>query len=216
MSNHTDDHLLGSADEKEISLSQAILAPLDAIFKAQIHSARSFLNLLMQVGYPHIPVGEDGMPDFKELTDEKKQPYKMKLNFSSNDPQNPDVIKNHQVEIPTLALVPLSSLAVESGEFKFGMRIKSIYKHEQLQKSEEKEFGKKEPYKSPWFLVSDPISLRGNITPSSKTSSNVSTESTIEITIKVAKSPIPSALDKLLVSLTQSMITKEINTDINQ
>ena len=47
------------ASLSEISLSQAILAPLDALFKAQVHAARSFLNLLLQIGYPHGELDKD-------------------------------------------------------------------------------------------------------------------------------------------------------------
>src|SRR3569833_22533 len=43
----------GPAAQAMVSLSQALLAPLDSIFKAQIHAARSFLNLLLQLGYGH-------------------------------------------------------------------------------------------------------------------------------------------------------------------
>ncbi len=44
-----------SPDENmpEITLSSALLAPLGSIFEAQIHSARSFLNFLLQMGFRH-------------------------------------------------------------------------------------------------------------------------------------------------------------------
>lgn len=45
----------GPAAEVPVSLSQAILGPLDAIFKSQVHAARSFLNFVQQLGYPHVP-----------------------------------------------------------------------------------------------------------------------------------------------------------------
>lgn len=48
------------ANASAISLSQAILAPLDAIFKAQIHAGRSYINMLWQMAYPHIPVDDKG------------------------------------------------------------------------------------------------------------------------------------------------------------
>src|SRR3954463_3483482 len=53
----------GPASETILSMSQALLAPLDAILKAQVHAARSFLNFLMQIGYPHQPTaGRAGGP----------------------------------------------------------------------------------------------------------------------------------------------------------
>jgi hypothetical protein len=49
------------ADEKnqeqngpeEITLSAALLAPLNAIFEAQIHAARAFLSFILQMGFRH-------------------------------------------------------------------------------------------------------------------------------------------------------------------
>lgn len=49
-------------DNDAISLSAALLAPLNAIFEAQVHSARSFLNFIFQMGFRH-----------KYLDDEKKE-----------------------------------------------------------------------------------------------------------------------------------------------
>ncbi len=37
----------------ELTLSAAILAPLNAIFEAQIHAARAFLNFILQMGFKH-------------------------------------------------------------------------------------------------------------------------------------------------------------------
>ena len=37
-----------------LNLSQALLAPLNAIFEAQIHSARTFLSFILQMGFRHI------------------------------------------------------------------------------------------------------------------------------------------------------------------
>jgi hypothetical protein len=57
------DTLQEGPDSKAIvSLSQVLLDPLDAIFKAQIHSAPSFLSLALRVGYPHLKVDENGKP----------------------------------------------------------------------------------------------------------------------------------------------------------
>lgn len=50
----------GQKDPQDnISLSGALLAPLNSIFEAQIHSARSFLNFLLKMGFRHTPTQED-------------------------------------------------------------------------------------------------------------------------------------------------------------
>jgi hypothetical protein len=40
-------------DPEEITLSAALLAPLNAIFEAQIHAARAFLSFILQMGFRH-------------------------------------------------------------------------------------------------------------------------------------------------------------------
>ena len=37
--------------DDQISLSAALLAPINSIFEAQIHSARAFLNFILQMGF---------------------------------------------------------------------------------------------------------------------------------------------------------------------
>lgn len=41
------------ASNTDLSLSAAILAPLNAIFEAQVHAARSFLSFILQMGFRH-------------------------------------------------------------------------------------------------------------------------------------------------------------------
>ena len=43
----------GNAADKELTLSAALLAPLNSIFEAQIHAARSFLSFILQMGFKH-------------------------------------------------------------------------------------------------------------------------------------------------------------------
>lgn len=43
----------GNSEKDEITLSAAILAPLNAIFEAQVHAARAFLSFVFQMGFRH-------------------------------------------------------------------------------------------------------------------------------------------------------------------
>ena len=184
-----------------VSLSQALLAPLDAIFKAQIHAARSFLNMLLQIGYPHQPVDENGNP-----VPDKGKPYSQDFFYEVEvNGKN----ETRKVSIPSLALVPVAPLAVESASFKLEMKAEQIASHEQIQKSEEDKVSKEGKYNRqwrPWYLVSDPISVRGTLSPpvTRDAEGRSSQTSTIQIEVKIARLPMPSGLDKLLTSLTQT------------
>jgi len=124
--------------KEQLTLSQAILSPLDSIFQAQIHAARSFLNMLLQIGYPHVVVDTAGHPvkDKKVNPPENFRPYEVDFNFTQNDAEgNP---QHYKASIPALALVPLNSLAVSEAEFNFGLKVTSIHSFQQMQDSEKK------------------------------------------------------------------------------
>ncbi|MEK7871573.1 MAG: DUF2589 domain-containing protein [Nitrospirota bacterium] len=221
----------GLASETIISLSQALLAPLDAIFKAQLHGARSFLNLLLQLGFPHKPIDEGGVeiPEKKEglpepplTSPEKKEtpkelPYNLEFHYEA---MIDGKVLKRKVSIPALALVPVAPLAVESAGFKFGMMVKKIERHRQIQGSEAKAVDKEKDHgynrhKRPWFLVDDPISMQGIIAPSGtmEGAKETTQESTIQIEVKVGKMMIPAGLDKLLTSLTQTSYVSEVKEE---
>ena len=197
----------GPAATSPISLSQALLAPLDAIFKAQIHAARSFLNLVLQIGYPHRPViDKKGTPS----TDEGS-PYNYEFFY---DVEVNGEVQRRKVTVPSLALVPVVPLAVESADFKLAMKVSSVQRHNQIQESEEDAVKEEAEAgyghnKRPWFLVPDPISIRGTIGQSGGGKGEGAQESTIQIEVKVGKVPMPAGLDKLLTFLTQTSYTSK-------
>src|SRR3569833_2478835 len=102
----------GPAAQAMVSLSQALLAPLDSIFKAQIHAARSFLNLLLQLGYGHRPVNRAGManPPRRVVGDLCREavpaplftPYY--LDFYHDD-TNGEQTRRQKISIPALARI---------------------------------------------------------------------------------------------------------------
>lgn len=197
----------GPAATSPISLSQALLAPLDAIFKAQIHAARSFLNLILQIGYPHRPVVDSkGNPGTGG-----GRPYNQEFFY---DVEINGEIQRRKVSVPTLALIPVAPLAVESADFKLAMKVSSVQRHTQMQESEKESLKEEEQTgygheKRPWFLVPDPVSIRGTIGPSGEAREESGKESTIQIEVRVGKVPMPAGLDKLLTFLTQTSYATE-------
>lgn len=59
--------------DKELTLSAAILAPLNAIFEAQIHAARAFLNFILQMGFKHRFSPDELLHKIKELEDQVQE-----------------------------------------------------------------------------------------------------------------------------------------------
>jgi hypothetical protein len=180
----------GSASESVVSLSQVLLAPLDAIFKAQVHAARSFLNFLLQVSYPHRDQSELANLPEDELV------YTQEFVHETTDWEGNT--RRHRLSIPLLALVPLKPLAVQEATFKLQMAISQIDRHRQWSVSKKDTATEAPP---PWYLVHDPISVRGVLAPRPTADAKDSNPVSIDIEVKVGPVPAPAALDKLVASM---------------
>jgi len=196
----------GAAAKAIISLSQLILGPLEAILKAQVHSSRSFLNMVLQLGYPHLKVDENGMPMNEEAKDQQGL-YMQEFKFDTKSANGE--VTTSVLRIPALALVPIAPLSVEQADFQVDFKVSHVFRHQQMRESEAKKMGGEKDsfneFRRPWFLVKDPVSIRGVI--ASKVSDEVkddhSEEGSIKINIKVSRQAMPAGIDKLLTSLTQ-------------
>jgi hypothetical protein len=188
------------AAQASISLAQAVLAPLDAIFKAQLHAGRSFLNMLLQLGYPARPPGSE--PPKDPVTGEilPDRPYTMDFLHVVEDSGE---LKRRKLSIPALSLVPVAPLAVRGASFKFDMAVKKV------DRSTLVTAGNK-PVETqdtrPWFLVHEPLDIKGAIAPPATevgAGGERRSEQTIHIELQVEQMKVPAGLDRLLTSLTQ-------------
>lgn len=208
-------------DIREVSLSAALLAPLTSLVKAQLHASRAFLGFLLELGYRHIELDENGLPVDKPVGD--LQPFTM--DFVSRVQVNGHE-QLQKITVPALALVPTSPLGVESAEFEYDFKVDRYEKHTQLQPSRVKQeeesktrTGSSKPdgnaEKRPWYLVEQPVSLRGQI--DGRKQNRVTDESgqretaSMRIKVKVGKIPVPSGLDRLLTALTQAATTVPVS-----
>jgi hypothetical protein len=214
----------GPASETVLSLSQALLAPLDAILKAQVHAARSFLSFLLQIGYPHQPTspsGGGGAPGAgtasagtsSEPAAPEGLPYTM--DFYHDVPNG----GRQKLSIPTLALVPLNPLGVKEAHFQFDFYVRQIGRHNQIMAAEKEALdeetaatqaaptGPMDRQKRPWYLVDTPLSVRGTFAPSpmpgSGSEANRVEDARFRVEVKVGALPLPAALEKLMVALGQ-------------
>jgi hypothetical protein len=200
----TKDDLTGKeVNNVVVSLSQAILSPLDALFQSQVHAARSFLNLIMQIGYPPTDNNDSNATDGSAAG----RPYELEFAYSAPNPVTKQP-QDYKLKIPALALLPLNALNIDSAEFKFGLSVTHVDEHQQMQADEGNA-----PQKRPWYLVSNPISMQGNISAHSSASagSNNSSATNVDVVIKLGKSPVPAALDNLLTALTKSTEITHLN-----
>jgi|SRR4051812_3718735 hypothetical protein len=180
------------ASTAELSLAEALLAPLDSILKAQVHAARSFLNLLLQIGYPHLPVSKKGDVVITKLPTEP--PFALKF---MHEQVVDGITDRHTISMPALALVPISPLAVDQAEFSFALSVTNVDEVQQLQSLRDDEFANKRP----WFLVRNPKRIVGTLAPSGPAQEG---SARIDINVKLTRVPMPSGLDKLIAALTQS------------
>ncbi len=205
----------GPASLNDITLEQALLAPLDAILKAQLHSARSFLNLLLQLGYPHQEKkndedggngegdkdGGNGGNGKDGKKDHDGKPYQLTF---KQDLEIDGEIHEQTITVPALSLVPIAPLAVSSAEFQLEMAVREITRHTQMRRKAE---GADRDEGRPWYLVDEPINIKGVITPQDQGEEGAAArkdhETSIKIALKMNSIPMPRGLDKLLTSLTE-------------
>lgn len=205
------DNIDDNEPQTRLSLEQALLAPLDSILKAQLHSARSFLNLLLQLGYPHQQAAS-GTDDEKHKStgQDDGRPYSLSFDYVQDN-------QRQRVSVPALALVPISPLAVDSASFHLEMSARRVIKQTQMRESEKDRVVSQQDgetfdrYRRPWFLVDKPVNIEGDIVsmPSGEAAKHRESQSAIRIDINVKSIPLPAGLDKLLTSLT-SMSTVEV------
>jgi hypothetical protein len=196
-----------AADQKLVSLAQVLLAPLDALFQAQVHAGRSFLNFLLQLSYRDRP---DERKRDAAPADEKapKGPDTIfTVDFVQEVPGpigadgKPADSQLQKVSIPALALVPMRPLAIEEAEVNLAMEVTEIGDHQQLRSAEAKQ--PSDP--PPWWLVPNPISLKGHVGNASESDRTSMTEKRmVQIKVKVGSVATPAGLEKLLTTLTQS------------
>lgn len=198
---------IGSAEQTTLSLSQAILSPLDAIFKAQLHGARSFLNMLLQLGYRGT---ETGSPSDTGKKKSSGSPFMVEF---ETDVAQEKGKKRYNVSVPALSLVPIQPIAIQNAEYEFEMNVQAIYKHRQVQGSRAEKDTSEDEKMRPWYLVRQPVSIRGILAPPVESppagkgkegsETAISRGSTIRVRVKVDKTPMPAGLSKMLTSLTE-------------
>ena len=186
-------------DKSSLDLAQAILAPVDAIMKAQVHAARSFLNLMLQIGFPHRSLDKDG----KVVSDPKE---------GSREPWCLDFVhkkvldgeeREYLVRVPTLATLPLNPLAITEAEVEFKMSVEHSYEPSYQFRQDRTEASKADqddPFdqtKRPWYLIDNPVTFRGHIAPSSGDRTN----SEIAVKMKIGSVEVTESLGKFLTLL---------------
>lgn len=219
-----------------ITLSQAILAPVQSLLQAQTHAARSFLNLLLQTGFDHKGVRNSGDLVDNASTDNNSQnsaPHSDKDNdgvyrlaFEQTRVNADGEEEKVTVSIPTIAAIPMHPLAIEEAEVEFSMRLgienngdtrgdayvraKSFSNAGQKarQTNRDGEPDKYDQNERPWFLVDQPVDLQGQISPKQ----GGSDQPEVSVKMKVSQVEAPEALRRFISNLSDfSTIETEVN-----
>lgn len=187
---------MSSNDKNTLTLSQAILAPINSVLQAQVHSARSFVNLVLQMGFKHKPEAEE--TDAADLKEEDSMYY---MDFMATRADSDGKEKKYRVKIPTLAMLPLNPLAIEEAEVSFSMSIKGEYQPQRQfsklsKKGQPNDKGEKDydESKRPWYIIDEPVDLTGTI------GGNDNPLSKIDIRLKMGKGEVPPQLKKFIAT----------------
>jgi len=235
--NDSDDDIKKSLDP--ISLSSALLAPINSIFEAQIHSARAFLNFILQMGFRHQPSKKEIEADeeTRKYEEEKEKARKRMKELFKEREQNQGFLSAEKVaELKELSAT-YGDLYYQNIEFidqtgnEFLLSIPNLallpikplsineadFSYEFEVSSENIEYKQmgaayekaEKEEVRPWFLIREPKSIRGRFAPRKEES----TEASIKINVKVGSTPTPYGLEKLLVHLTSNIETIDKKDD---
>ena len=213
--------------DDSITLSAALLAPLNAIFEAQVHAARAFLSFILQMGFRY-------QYSEKEKDELKKDPGKNKEIL--DEIEAVDVAKKRILELESKDTLTVKetkelwALKVEWDELRMQkfdyfddkgnptsiyipnlaiLPIKPLgvenanFKFELNVKKFTEDYNQMGTVKGasgerPWFLIK-PKRIRGEF---GKSEGN---EKSIKIEVNVSTTDMPYGLDKLLTSLTSNV-----------
>ena len=213
--------------DDSITLSAALLAPLNAIFEAQVHAARAFLSFVLQMGFRHQYTKE-------EVAELKKDPQKNKeaiedIEEEKNDTKRISVLEQ-KASLTEAEKAELMTLKIKWDDMrmqKFNyfddkgnassyfvpnlaiLPIKPLgvqnanFKFELNVKSFTEDFNQMGTVKGatgarPWYLIK-PKRITGEF---GKSEGN---ERSIKIEVNVGTTDMPYGLDKLLTSLTNNV-----------
>lgn len=212
---------------KPISLSAALLAPINSIFEAQIHAARAFLNFILQMGFRHQPTKaelegneelqkeqkkvEEGKENIRKLLKKRQQTgtltnaeiaelKELSINYGDLYHQSIDFIDQSGNDI-FLGIPNLALLPIKPLAIQEAEFSYEFGVASETNAYEQMGAALKKDETRPWFLIKEPKSIRGTFV----TSKENSTERSIKIKVKVGSTEIPYGLEKLLVHLTNSM-----------
>ncbi|MTI23163.1 DUF2589 domain-containing protein [Fulvivirga sp. RKSG066] len=214
-----------------ITLSSALLAPVNSIFEAQIHAARAFLNFILQMGFRHkYDVELDELDDDKiEKNEKARREGKKRMRELFDKKKDQGLSRKETNELRELSckhgdLFQQMVEYVDDTGNQFVINIPNLallpikplaitegdfsYEFEvQSQNHDYKQMGAAynkspdEEGKRPWFLINEPKSIRGSFA----TRKEESSERSIKINVKVGNTEMPYGLEKLLTHLTNNM-----------
>lgn len=188
-----------ASDQSQLTLNQAILSSVNAILQAQVHAARSFLNMVLQMGFPHQNIDDDGK-NIEHPDQRTDQDQLYRLEFIQEQQTENETIKKYKISIPTIAALPLNPLAIDQAEVDFTMKLSKIYSENpqfsDAQNAVKSTTDKYTASKRPWYLIDDPVTFRGSIGSHSKKGDS----SEISVKIKLASVEVPDQLKRFIAS----------------
>ena len=144
--------------------------------------------------------------------------------------------KSISLTVPTLALMPLQPLGIKSATYDLELVVRELQHHTQLQQSEiARRRGKTAAAQAghaagtlqpeegdatgmpaheprPWYLVAEPISVRGTLSDPGGAGTGNQRLASIKVHVEIDRTPTPAGLAKLLTAMTQMSSLSENST----
>lgn len=218
--------------EEPMSLSSALLAPINSIFEAQIHAARAFLNFILQMGFRHkLDPEEHAEEEYNEkLNEQQERKKEMRELFRKREregtlsvdeierlkelsakygdlyQQTMEFVDNNgnefMLNIPNLALLPIKPLAIDEASFSYEFEVDIKKTRKYKQMGAALKTKEEDDEKDRPWFL---IKEPKSIRGNFGTKREDSKSTSISIDVKVSNMQMPHGLEKLLVHLTNTM-----------
>lgn len=164
-----------------IDFRKMIGGPLQAAVDAQVASALATVDFINKVGFSTDDQGkrELVMVDFSHKRNEGK------------DKDGNEIVKNIEVRVPLLAMLPIPSLRIEHVIIDFNVKLNSVESS-----STSDQLGVSAEVKGGW----GPVSFKVSASYQRKTATNVEVkkEYALNVNVKAVQDEIPAGLEKIL------------------
>lgn len=198
----------GIAALKMLPFDVLIGQPLKAAVEAQAVAAQTSIDFIERVGFLPATAGSTGIISGPESTDANGGTLR-NVTFKYSKKDEDGVLKDFNLTVPILAIVPIPFLRIDEMTIDFTARLSDMVQHNRSSATEASASASV-AYRSWWSPVQASFRASVNHKSSSSTSSSSKAEYTMDIHVRAVQDEMPAGLGRVL-NMLESAIQDELS-----